>query len=496
MLIIRKRLTVLLLVFSNVALSQTYAEKYQYYIKKEELKEHLIVLASDSLEGRATGKKGQKEAANFIKNKFQEMDVAPAISNNKYFQTYTVVSVFPSGKLGINEDEFSFYNDFIFFEESVVSKLSEKEIIYIPIHAKNKNEINVTNKVVVLTDKEVEDFDNVALRDQYETYKKRGAAAVLFISPTFFSLKNDYQEQLTEPYKLLETDIIASINCPLIFGSEQLMSSLPFSKRSLRCRSKGRKLKKVEELGSFSISFNPDTTHLHGENVIAKIDGNKTNKEHLVIMAHYDHLGVDSKGAVYNGADDNGTGTAALLALAKAFKIAESQKDGPDRAVLFMAVSGEEIGLLGSRYYTENALLPLEETVSVLNIDMIGRTDSIHKDNPDYVYVIGSDFLSSDLHQINETANKKHTKLKLDYTYNNKSHPYTLYYRSDHFNFAKHGIPSIFYFGGFHEDYHRTTDTEDKIEYDKLEKITKLVFFTAWELSNNNQRPVVDSKPK
>lgn len=213
-------------------------------------------------------------------------------------------------------------------------------------------------------------------------------------------------------------------------------------------------------------------------------------------MAHYDHLGVDSKGAVHNGADDNGTGTAALLALAKAFKIAESQKDGPDRTVLFMAVSGEEIGLLGSRYYTENALLPLEETVSVLNIDMIGRTDSIHKDNPDYVYVIGSDFLSSDLHQINETANKNHTKLKLDYTYNNKSHPYRLYYRSDHFNFAKHGIPSIFYFGGFHEDYHRTTDTEDKIEYDKLEKIIKLVFLTAWKLLNNNQRPVVNSKPK
>lgn len=226
----RKRLTVLLLVFSHVALSQTYAEKYQYYIKKEELKEHLIVLASDSLEGRATGKKGQKEAANFIKNKFQKMDVAPAISNNKYFQTYTVVSVFPSGKLGINEDEFSFYNDFIFFEESVVSKLSEKEIIYIPFHAKKKNEINVTNKVVVLTDKEVEDFDNVALRDQYETHKKRGAAAVLFISPTFFSLKNDYQEQLTEPYKLLETDLIASINCPLIFGSERLISSLLFQK--------------------------------------------------------------------------------------------------------------------------------------------------------------------------------------------------------------------------------------------------------------------------
>lgn len=492
--IITKRITVLFLLTSFFAVSQTYAEKYKYYIKKKELKETLSVLSSDSLEGRATGEAGQKKATQYIKRLFKEQGVNPAFSSNKYLQPYTIVSVYPSGKLKMNNINFSFLKDFIFFEKETITTINNKKIVYIPNAAKNS--IDVKDKVVVLTKREVEDFDNIKLKENYTYYKNKGAAAVMFMSPTFFSLRSEYQEQITEPYKLLKTDINDYTDCPLLFVGEEIMSSLTFSKKSLRRISKGKELKNIEELGSLSVSFNPDTTHINTENVIAKIEGSHLPDEHLVIMGHYDHLGINKSGDIYNGAANSGTGVSALLALAKAFKIADSQGNRPKRTVLFIAVSGEEMGLFGSRYYTENPILPLGETVAVLNIDRIGRTDSLHQSSSNYVYIIGSDFLSSELHQINKEANENYINLKFDYTYNDKLHPYRLYYRSGHFNFVKHGVPSIFYFGGFNEDYNKTTDKEAKIEYDKLEKITKLVFFTAWELLNNRQRPVIDKLPK
>ena len=150
--------------------------------------------------------------------------------------------------------------------------------------------------------------------------------------------------------------------------------------------------------------------------------------------------------------------------------------------------------LYGSRYYTENPIFPLENTVTNLNIDMIGRIDKAHedKDKNNYIYLIGSDRLSTELHNISEAVNKKYTKLDLDYTYNRKNDPNRFYFRSDHYNFAKHNIPIIFYFNGVHEDYHKITDTADKIEYDLLAKRTQLVFYTAWEVANRLERPIVD----
>jgi len=155
-------------------------------------------------------------------------------------------------------------------------------------------------------------------------------------------------------------------------------------------------------------------------------------------------------------------------------------------------VSGEEKGLLGSEYYSDNPIFPLENTVANLNIDMIGRVDEAHKDDPNYIYLIGSDKLSTELHTISEDANKMYTNVALDYTYNHPDDPNRFYYRSDHYNFAKNGIPVIFYFSGVHEDYHQPTDTPDKIMHEKMEPIVRLVFHTAWELSNREQRIVVD----
>ena len=201
-------------------------------------------------------------------------------------------------------------------------------------------------------------------------------------------------------------------------------------------------------------------------------------------------------GEIYNGADDDGSGTVAVLEIAKAFQKAKVEGHGPKRSILFLHVTGEEHGLHGSRFYSENPLFPIANTITDVNIDMIGRRDELHKDSNDYVYIIGSDYLSSDLYTICEEANKNYIKTNLDYTFNDRNDPNRFYYRSDHYNFAKKGIPSVFLFNGVHADYHKPTDTPDKIEYDALEKRAQLAFAIAWELANRENRPVVDKSGK
>lgn len=231
------------------------------------------------------------------------------------------------------------------------------------------------------------------------------------------------------------------------------------------------------------------------ENVLAYIEGSEKSDEIIVISAHLDHVGVE-KGAIYNGADDDGSGTVAILEIAEAFQRAQMEGNGPKRSILFLHVTGEEKGLLGSRYYTENPIFPLANTIANLNIDMIGRIDERHLENPNYIYLIGSDKLSSELHVISEETNKKYIQMDLDYKYNDDNDPNRFYYRSDHYNFAKVNIPIIFYFNGTHEDYHRPTDTPDKINYELLESRTRLIFHTAWELANREDRIIADKAVK
>lgn len=227
------------------------------------------------------------------------------------------------------------------------------------------------------------------------------------------------------------------------------------------------------------------------ENIWAYIEGSEKPNEIIIISAHYDHIGVKD-GEIFNGADDDGSGTVALLEIAQAFKIAKNEGYGPKRSILLLHVTGEEHGLHGSRYYSENPLFPLANTITDINIDMIGRRDELHKDSNNYVYLIGSDYLSTDLYNICEEANKKHINLFLDYKFNDRNDSNRFYYRSDHYNFAKNGIPSVFLFNGVHADYHKATDEVDKIEFDALTKRTQLAFAIAWELANRKNRPLVD----
>ena len=228
------------------------------------------------------------------------------------------------------------------------------------------------------------------------------------------------------------------------------------------------------------------------ENILAFIEGSEKPEEVLVISAHYDHVGMKN-GEIYNGADDDGSGTVALLEIAEAFQMAKKSGKGPKRSILFLHVTGEEHGLLGSKYYADNPIFPMANTVVDLNIDMIGRCDAGNC-GKDYVYVIGSEMLSSELKKINEAANKSTTNLELNYRYDDPNDKDRLYYRSDHYNFAKNGVPVIFYFDGIHEDYHKPTDDADKIDYVALQKRAQLVFATAWEIANRKERISVDKK--
>ena len=228
------------------------------------------------------------------------------------------------------------------------------------------------------------------------------------------------------------------------------------------------------------------------ENVLAFIEGEEKPEEVVIISAHLDHLGIKD-GRIYYGADDNGSGTAGLLQIAQAFKLAEYDGFRPKRSVLFLHVTAEENGLYGSRYYIKNPAFELENTVCDLNIDMIGRVDPLHKKNKNYIYLIGSDRLSTELHYISEKVNHTYYNLELDYTLNDENDRNRFYYRSDHYNFAKNNIPVIFYFNGVHEDYHVPSDTPDKIDYELLALRSKLVFATAWQLVNQENRIVVDA---
>ena len=242
----------------------------------------------------------------------------------------------------------------------------------------------------------------------------------------------------------------------------------------------------------------PEVSKFLGEKVLptysyARVykEGSDLKNELIVISGHYDHLGIRDK-KVYNGADDNGSGTSALLELARIFQQAKKDGKGPRRSILIIAFSGEEKGLLGSEYYTSNPVFPIVNTVCDLNIDMIGRIDEKHATG-DYVYLIGSDKLSSQLHALSEKVNATYTKLELDYTFNDKNDKNRFYYRSDHYNFAKNGVPVIFYFNGVHADYHEPTDDVEKIDFEKIKKIAEFVFLTAWEIANKDERLVVDS---
>src|SRR4030095_10373991 len=235
------------------------------------------------------------------------------------------------------------------------------------------------------------------------------------------------------------------------------------------------------------------------QNVVGILEGgdSKLKDEYVVFSAHYDHLKSTDKGEVYRGADDDGSGTVSVLEIAQAFAIGPR----PRRSILVVFHTGEELGLYGSEFNTDyEPVVPLRKLVADLNIDMVGRSRPEGDDDPrdarltdkDSIYIIGAYKLSTELHKLNEETNLETARMRFDYTYNDDKHPERFYYRSDHYNYAKHGIPVIFFFTGVHRDYHQLTDVVDKIDFEKMERIDGLIFSTGCRIAHLDHRRGVD----
>jgi Zn-dependent M28 family amino/carboxypeptidase len=223
--------------------------------------------------------------------------------------------------------------------------------------------------------------------------------------------------------------------------------------------------------------------------------------EYVAVGAHYDHVGVGTAVVgdnIYNGADDDGSGTVAVLAMAEAF----AHSPRPKRSIIFVWHCGEEKGLWGSRYFTEYPTVPLNQIVTQLNIDMIGRSKREGDTNrrnaelsgPNEIYVIGSRMMSTELGALSDRVNQSYLNITYNFKYDDPADPNRFFFRSDHFNYARKGVPIIFYFDGEHEDYHRPGDEVSKIDFQKMEKVTRTIFLTGWEIANLPTRPKVDKQ--
>lgn len=484
--------------------------EYANTITSDELKEKLYTYASDEFEGRETGQPGQKKAVEYLKNHYVNLDIPSPIAEGDYFQEVPLQTIgTPNVELTVNGKTFNYFDDLVSLNGAPSATLDATDIVYAGygINTEEYNDyenLDVTGKIVVIKEGEPQNADGTylisgtkensvwsngrqALTPKREAAKEKGAAAVFFMS-------NDLFPRYSAGYKRIAES--GGSNRLSIVGGEAPIHHFMINENLGKALVKNINSSNTGAIVNSKVSLNYEavTTQVGSENVAAVLKGTEKPDEYIIISSHLDHIGISADGQINNGADDDGSGSVAVLEIAEAFKAAAEKGHGPKRSILFLHVTGEEKGLLGSQYYADfDPIVPLENTVVDLNIDMIGRIDPKREsDNRDYVYLIGADKLSSELHNISEEINSKYTNLELDYTYNDENHPDRIYYRSDHWSFAKNNIPIIFYFNGTHDDYHRPSDTPDKIEYDLLENRTRLVFYTAWELANRENRIVVD----
>ncbi len=485
-------------------------------INAADLKIHLMTIAGDEYMGRETGKEGQKMAARYISEHFKKLGIEGPVkgAKNSYYQQVPLQEGGwnESPTIEIDDMEFTFLDDFYAWPEQEGMKLNADEIVFLGygIEDEKYNDykgVDVKGKVIVLMQGEpqkdgkyllsgTEERSNWSKDRNYKfgTAKKKGAKAIMSIDKDLKENMGRWGHYLKQRSMKLQTEESEEFP-PYVYISPEMADKILNSKKLAKSKKKiAKKMKAKSFSESKSIAFNvgKDVETFNSENVLGYMEGTDLKDELIVVTSHYDHLGAeDGDRRIYNGADDDGSGTVAVLEIAEAFAKAKAAGYGPRRSILFMTVTAEEKGLLGSAHYSDNPVFPLENTVANLNIDMVGRIDKDH-DNGDYVYIIGSNMLSTELHAINEQMNKEFTNILLDYEYNDKDDPNRFYYRSDHYNFAKHNIPIIFYFNGTHEDYHKPTDTPDKIAYNALQNRARLVFHTAWKLANQDKRIEVD----
>ena len=462
------------------ALTDSVAYIYASSILKEDLHRDLSILASDEYEGRETGRLGQKKAAKYISNRFEEIGVKEGATNGSFLQTFAVDSKNAANVfVTFNGQKWNLLEQFYYIGNIKDTLLMEKKLVFAgfgieEVNYSDYSNINVKDKVVVINEGAP---NSINIEDSWDSWRKKAELAKEKGAVGIITVKKNFTEDAERIAGFIENPNMQMHN-PGRKKSEMIPNIYISSENWKQIQGK---------ISESKITIEVDIEEeLSSDNVLGYIEGTDLKEETVIITAHYDHLGYDN-GDVCNGADDDGSGTVSVIALAEAFQKAKNAGHGPRRSILFMTVSGEEKGLWGSKYYADNPVYSLENTVVDLNIDMIGRRDDEH-DYDNYIYLIGADRISMDLHLISEKVNKRYIKYDIDYTYNKRTDPNQFYYRSDHYNFAKKGIPVIFYFSGTHKDYHKPTDDVDKINFDKVQKTARMVFYTAWEIANRDQR--------
>lgn len=497
------------LVDTDIMKLSTYADR----ISLDNIREHLEILSADDMEGREAGHPGNVRAAEYLAKHLQEYGYQTPPRTTNYYQYFPLYKQeWDEISISLENQSYEFLTDFYALpsDNPNLPSFDAGEILYLGYGqtAEQYNdfaEADLANRVVLIREGRPAQMGATRTSElephKLEAAREAGVRLILVVSPHFSNRLGRYRQVLANP--TISTKVPPSKRTNVVYISprmaDQLMAGYEDEIASYddnKYASPNRQVNPVVIRKEFEVALHKVTGYEYIPNVVGFLPGNDPNLRHeiLVLSAHLDHVGIQN-GEIYNGADDDGSGTSTILEIARVIsELSKENADYPRRSLLIFFTNAEEKGLLGSAYYADNPLYPLENTVANLNVDMIGRRDDAHQDNPYYVYIIGSDKLSSDLHNINEGVNEALTNLELDYTYNDDADPNRFYYRSDHYNFAKKGIPVIFYFTGVHADYHKPTDTIEKIEFPKMHTIGQLIFGTAWEILNRDSRPIVDKQ--
>jgi hypothetical protein len=496
---------------------------FQNTITEEGLLLDLTVIASDEMEGRDTGSEGLKKAADYLAGRYEELGLIPVGDDDSYFQHFNLSSnVFESINYAVynangepidesvhSANQIGSFNTLLGGGGTVSGELFFAGYgIKDEANGINHFEGNLDRKWILLFyDRSITDFS--AIQDAIEN---RGAKGAILIIGTD---EQDFEDQAMQ----MQGEFGESSGLALEYLSED-QAEAPFNRIRPSLAATLFGLNSLEELAALETEIKDSPEAFEGyelpftlyhqaqvtkdvvetKNIVAFIEGTdpELKDEVIVLSSHYDHVGIstpDSTGdAIYNGADDDGSGTVGLLHVAQALASAKQAGAEIKRSVLILHVSGEERGLLGSRYYSDHPIFSIENTVANLNSDMIGRRDDRYADNPNYIYVIGGKIISGGLQATLEQANQMSVNLELSDRYNDLNDPNQFYRRSDHWNFGRLGVPFIFFFNGTHEDYHRPSDEIDKIDFEALQKRTKLIFMTTALLANDAGRPLVDNQ--
>ncbi|MES2517231.1 MAG: M28 family peptidase [Bacteroidota bacterium] len=502
-------------------------------ITAADLKNHLMFIASDSLKGRDTGSPEQKVAAQYISQQFESYGLKGAVGADKsHLQLVDLVKRgWGDFYLKANNKKYNYLSDFISNSIAPLPKEQGFETVFVGYGIEDKGfndyeKVSVKDKIVIAFEGEPRLVDGTFLlsgtseqskwntsdawKDKMNLAKSKGAKGLLLISKQsveefektvkqrqtmmkrFGNARLGFREQ-SDP----QGSDFAVLTIGQSMGAELLKTSITDLETAKQKIVEAKKT--VDNLfanQSLTLKIERTVDGVETYNVLGYLEGTDKKDEVVIVTSHYDHVGVND-GKIYNGADDDGSGTVSVLEIAQAFGEAAKKGTKPRRSILFMTVTGEEKGLLGSEYYVKHPVFPLENTVCDINIDMVGRTDKDHEGKGDYIYVIGSDKLSSELHSALLEQNKSHgSPIDLDFQFNDPNDPNRFYYRSDHYNFAKNKIPVAFFFNGVHDDYHQPTDDVEKIEFNKMEKRARLVFYLTWDIANREKRLVVDSNKK